>query len=86
MHLFFENISINMFKHWMARFLKILIKLMRIMLLAILFGKRLEKLWKKVDKEYRWNLVDHHVIYLSILMDLKPKNGLIGSQSIQCQC
>ena len=42
-----------MFKHWMARFLKILIKLMRIMLLAILFEKRLEKLWKKVDKEYR---------------------------------
>ena len=76
MHLFFENISINMFKHWSGTFFKSGNGENYIISNAI--WKVIGKTMEKVDGIFHWNLVDHHVIFINILMDSKPKNGPIG--------
>jgi hypothetical protein len=77
MHLFFENVSINMFKHWSGAFFKsgnnnedylISDAIWKII------GKTMEESRRNVPLEFG----PHHVTFISILMDSKPKNGLIG--------
>jgi len=67
-----------MYKHWMGTFFKNNDLNNEEFVLSMIFGKKLEILCIQEESECLLNLDNHQEIFLSIQMDLKLLNGLIG--------
>ena len=78
MHLFFENITPQMFKLWSAHFFKDDNLNITPFNISKSSWDLIGSLMQNNKKICLWNLADHHEIYLNIMLDIKQKNGQIG--------